>query len=150
MFKALDKNRNSEIRPEDYNEDIHKSNLCCPDPNCTATVHFVSESARVDGSQTARSAHFATDPGEKHHPSCDVLIYESACHQAVTSLESGGYVLFSLNSIPKNATKRFNESARGNLVSGVLDCKVIGYKPTKIIKQFPSNMLVTSFVFLTI
>ncbi|MGB1076722.1 MAG: hypothetical protein ACPG05_00305 [Bdellovibrionales bacterium] len=121
MFEARVNGVN--IRPEDYSEDLHKGKLCCPDPQCSATVHYVSESEGVDGSQTSRAAHFATNRGEEHAAGCEVKKYEAACHRAVVSIENGGFVLFNLNVIPKQATTRFNDNARSKLVRGLIEAK---------------------------
>ena len=122
MFEARYNGKN--IRPEDYNEEIHKGNLCCPDPQCSATVHFVNESAGVDGSQTSRSAHYATNRNEKHVNGCEVQQYEAACHHAITSIKDGGFVLFNLNLIPKNATTKYSDEFRKSaLVRGLLEAK---------------------------
>lgn len=121
MFEARFNGEN--IRPDDYKEDIHKGNLCCPDPACTATVTHRKKSENTDGGQGSREAHFATMPNQKHVKGCEVKKYEASCHRAITSLGKGGFVVFNLNMIPKRVTSKFNEKARRNLVPGIIECK---------------------------
>ncbi len=121
MFEARVNGIN--IRPDDYNDEIHRGNLCCPDPNCSTGIHYVSESESVDGGQNSRAAHFATNKNEPHAKECEYKKYEAACHRAITSIEDGGFVVFNLNITPEGKTTKFNEHARGILVPGKVECK---------------------------